>query len=51
MLQFTFSEVLIAVADLDVAAPAAPVDVDDAIWGAVAEAELDGDESFNGDIT
>jgi hypothetical protein len=51
MLQFTRSKVLIAAADLEVAAPAAPVDVEDAVWDAVAEAELDVDRSSNGDIT
>jgi len=51
MLQFTLSKVLIAAADLEVAAPTAPVDVDDALWDAVAEAELDVDELSNGDIS
>jgi hypothetical protein len=51
MLQFTFTTGLIAAADLEVEALAAPVDVEDAIWDAVAEAELDVDRLSNGDIT
>jgi hypothetical protein len=41
----------IAAADLEVAAPTAPVDVGDAIWDAEVEVELDADRASNGDIT
>ena len=43
MLQFISSNLLASVPDLEVVAPTAPVDVEGAVWDAVADAELDED--------